>query len=82
MPQRRVNVIAATVAAVISVVGFVAAGLYAAADDNIGAGFVSFLFLLCIPVTLIWLGIAIACSRGRRQEPRGFPVVQGRSRGP
>ena len=56
--------------------GFVAAGLYAAVDENVGAGFLSFLFLVAWLICSALAVVALVLSRRSRQNPpRGFDVT-------
>ena len=62
-------------AAVIGLIGFVACGLYAAEDENIGAGFVSFLFLVFSAVCGIVSAVLFARAGTDRRRARGFDVT-------
>lgn len=62
-------------AAVIGLIGFVACGLYAAEDENIGAGFFSFVFLVFSAVCAIVSAILFARAGTARGHARGFDVT-------
>ena len=75
MPRRSANFLAAAVATGLCFAGFVGFWAYAAADENIGAGFVALLFMVATIASAAWCVIAIISLRRRRVEPRGFAVL-------
>ena len=75
MPRRLTNVLAAAAATALCFAGFVGFGFYAAVDDNLGAGFLSFVFMLFMLVGAIWCIGALVIYRRRRVQPRGFAVL-------
>jgi hypothetical protein len=75
MPRRPTSLLAAATATVICFAGFVACGFYAAVDENIGAGFLSLVFIVLTLSSVIWCIVAVVIRRRRRIEPRGFAVL-------
>lgn len=80
---RNNNFIAAVVTTVLSFVGFVGFGLYAAVDEpNFGAAGLSLLFLLSATGSAIWCAIALFRHRKHAApERRGFFVVSNEDNG-
>ena len=76
MPRHSTNLLAAAISTALCSTAFLGFGFYAAVDENIGAGFLSFVFMMFTVCSAIWcIAAFITQRRGRRVEARGFPVL-------